>query len=163
MLKRAFVTDEIHSTAHDTATHQTTSGSAKRIIQARRSPIPLQLDSRESQKRQRTLGTKPGLPWKDYQAFLKRDQAGSAVIAHRTNASFDLVAIKEVNLEDQDEVASSVRPAHKNLVTIIEIFSSKDSLYMVYEPMEISLSDIQASVLELEEPHVAAICVEVRS
>ena len=103
-----------------------------------------------------------GSPWKDYHAFLEVDLLGPALISHKQNSSFDRAMVKRVQQPvDIDFIRTLQRPAHKNILDILEVYVDDLTVYIAYECMTISLDAIRSSPVALEEPHVAAICCEV--
>lgn len=138
--------------------------------QPRVRPPPLPLKPSLSQQHTSTSNIKrtkggicrPGTPWQNYNAVLTEIQADSIVLAQGCGEKHTIVAIKEVNA-GQDECVKRLRQySHPNLVDLTEAFLADNTVYMVYEWMDISLADIQSTPCgRLVSFQIAAVCKEV--
>lgn len=134
--------------------------------QQRSRPPPLPLKTYSTQQYNPNSSQKKihraGAPWQDYNAILTEDQAGEIILAQKSGPEHTLMAIKEIRA-GQDECVKRLRNYfHPNLVSLEEIFLSNNIAYMVYEWMDISLTNIQSTCCgQLVSFQIAAICKEV--
>ncbi len=105
-----------------------------------------------------------GDPWKRYFRILTEENNGPATIAYQQVDDFPIVAIRRHPRSDHDTTKHIVRSSHKNVLNLQECFVSTDYLYFVYEYVDLSLADIQATPYgALEAYHIAVICQKVES
>ena len=89
-------------------------------------------------------------------------QGGPVVIAYRKNSTFEVVAIKKTPAGSGDSsITRLTKTSHDNIVNLLDAFLCGGSIFIIYECMDTSLAEIDASLIELEEPHIAAVCHEV--
>jgi len=76
---------------------------------------------------------------------------------------FLIVAIRRYARKDEESIKYIIRSSHENIVSLQECFVSTDCLYFVYEYIEISLAEIQATPCgALEAYYTAVICQKVK-
>ncbi len=103
-------------------------------------------------------------PWHgdEYQAILKEGQGGGITIAHRQALSHPIIAVKEHACSDSQRIKNLVRFSHKNIVSLHEVYIHNERLYFIYECMDVSLAEIQATPYgEFAAFQIATICKEV--
>jgi len=99
-----------------------------------------------------------------YEPFLELDLGDTrAIVAYRKNSDRRLVAIATILIQEDIEntlkLLVAKRPEH--VVEIHEIFPLTNMLYIVSEHMEVSLSQMLCTPLELSEEQIATICKQV--
>ena len=105
-----------------------------------------------------------GNPWERYRAILKESPGETVTLAHEIDSKHEVVAIREQKCTDSGALKRLTLCRHANLVTLHVTFLHEDVLSFVYEPMEVSLAEIQSTPLgALEAYQIAAICAEVGS
>ncbi|KAL6714252.1 hypothetical protein ACLMJK_007675 [Lecanora helva] len=103
-------------------------------------------------------------PWQEsgYRRILK-DEHSQMVVAHKQEISHPIVIAKEHQLTGQQKTANIVRCNHENIVHIIEAYVNESIVTFIYERMDVSLSEIQATPYgQLAAYQIAAICQKVR-
>ncbi|KAI9706224.1 MAG: hypothetical protein M1812_008238 [Candelaria pacifica] len=114
--------------------------------------------------RSQFISSREGKPSLLYHCFLKMDLAGETFIGSQSgDPNYHLVAIKRHSLLSKQSPSKLERTAHKNIVSLQDILLNDDHIYLIYEKMEVSLSQLQASLKTLEEVHIVTICAEVLS
>jgi hypothetical protein len=86
-------------------------------------------------------------PWKDYNYIRNLDQ--SMLAWHK---SFDLVNIRELHsfdIQKQPRVLSRIQ--HPNVATMHEIYWHKNKIFLVTEHLDISITQLQLQMYELDE------------
>ncbi|KAI9736720.1 MAG: hypothetical protein M1834_000924 [Cirrosporium novae-zelandiae] len=102
-------------------------------------------------------------PWNEYQAFIKEDMAGDAIIAYEKNPSFKVVVIKERKLKNPQSIKNLHRVFHTNIVALLHYYQNNDSIFFIYEVTNVSLAHLVASSCgKLEDYEIAAFCKEVK-
>ncbi|KAI9766703.1 MAG: hypothetical protein M1840_006347 [Geoglossum simile] len=97
-----------------------------------------------------------------YQGYLSMNLGGPVVFAYRKNATFATVAIRSNVVGSHDSSAICLtQTSHGNIVNLQEAFLYDGSVFGIYERMDVTLAEVKSSVIELEEPHIAAVCHEV--
>jgi hypothetical protein len=94
-----------------------------------------------------------------YRPILKEDQGGTCMVAHQVDPLFALVTIKSTERKN----ARNLHPTdHPNVVNLLAFYDIDATTYLVYECMDISLAEVQASPNRCFEAfELAAICTEV--
>jgi len=103
-------------------------------------------------------------PWhgNEYQAILKESQDGGITIAHRQALIHPIIAVKEHACSDSQGIKNFVRCSHKNIMSLHEVYVHDERLYFIYECMDVSLAEIQATPYgEFAAFQIATICKEV--
>jgi serine/threonine protein kinase len=104
-------------------------------------------------------------PWKKFHGFLEIYQAGWGTVAYENCSAFPVVIIKKIRVESAKVPERVKNISHANVVHLHEVFSDFSDgpcLYMVYDCMSVSLTDIQSTPCgSFEEFEIAAICNEV--
>ena len=96
-----------------------------------------------------------------YRDILEEDQAGECTIAYRLSDDFPVVAIKKRTF-DQPHKGSLSPTCHENICNLLEFcYKDESTVWLVYECMTVSLSEIQACPISLQEYELAAIITEV--
>ena len=105
-----------------------------------------------------------GSPWSYCRAILGEVHDGSVTLAHSKDRRHEIYAIRQQKCADTSSIKRLTRFQHDNLVTLHMTYLDDNSLYFLYEPMDVSLAEIQSTPLgALESSHLAAVCIEVRS
>jgi hypothetical protein len=101
-------------------------------------------------------------PWKTYQAIVPDDEAGAVIVAHVHHFTFKVVAIKERGAVNDKKLESLRKLQHNNIVHFLAAFQEESRLYLVYESVRTSLSEVQGcSYGPLKEFELAAVCKQV--
>ena len=103
-------------------------------------------------------------PWQghEYLAILKGSHRNGVIIAHKQEISHPMVAVTQC--DHSANVKNLISCSSQNLVHLYEVYNHDDKLYFMYECMDISLCDIQATPYGDFAPYqIAAICQEVIS
>lgn len=98
-------------------------------------------------------------PWIHYKGFMKVLQAGPAILVYDKNRQRKIFAVKELRGFDKDSL-KHLRPViHPNLVRFVVGYYFKNSCFLFYDPIEVSLSDVLSSPKgNLEVHDMATIC-----
>ena len=119
-------------------------------------------------KKTETVTRKPnailqnGNPWRTYYAILSEDQAGQVTVAYKNEIEHPMFAIKEHVCKDSESVKQLVMCSHKNIVALYDAYLDNDSLYLIYECLQISLAEVQSTQYgDLATFQIAAVCREV--
>jgi len=100
--------------------------------------------------------------WALYRKLIQEDQAGSALVCHRNQPDFGIVAVKTRQLAAVVQKDRIKTTSHPNIVNIEEVFEHEGTINFVYESFTVTLADIQASPCGLlQEYEIAAICQSV--
>lgn len=139
---------------------------AKENVPRRILPSRLPLSYKLSQRNYRELFeqgfAQTADPWSSYVKLSQTHQAGPAVLAYHSLPPSSVRVVKEVKFPSATIPQRFIRPSHPNVVSLIEIFISNNSFYMVYESMAASLAQIPAkSWEEVTDADVAFVCREV--
>lgn len=103
-------------------------------------------------------------PWKRYQKIYDRELAGPTEVAVRREQPVELVHVRKFQKPGSEKVLLMVRKLqHCNIVAALDVFTTDDALYIVLEPMSISLEEIVRSPAYPEERQLAAILGQVSS
>jgi serine/threonine protein kinase len=125
---------------------------------------PIKESAQKLQKRQGTPNPIPKAvsnPWERYQKSFKINQAGPGYVVHANNATFAEGIIKEVKVP-RSELSKIITSPHRNLVHLQEALYHDETVFLVYEVMDISLGQIFNSPLgRLQLFEVAAFTHEV--
>ncbi|KAI9799069.1 MAG: hypothetical protein M1833_004263 [Piccolia ochrophora] len=109
-----------------------------------------------SPKRRRTnLSCKEGEPWTHYAVILSLNQAGSGTLAYPKDDPGQQVFVLKRSKGGFD--IQITLPSHRNIVSLFEVFVTNGFSYFISESMDISLTDLQAAPIRLEECHIAAL------
>jgi hypothetical protein len=101
-------------------------------------------------------------PWQKYHRIVSDNQAGPVVVAHEHRLTFSVVAIKEREVVAGWDLKRLIKVQHGNIVNLLAAFRDLSQLYLVYESMPVSLSDVQACPFgPLKEFEMATVCKEV--
>jgi hypothetical protein len=101
-------------------------------------------------------------PWQKYHRIVSDCQAGPVVVAHEHRLTFPVVAIKEREVIAGWDFKRLIKVQHGNIVNLLAAFRDLSQLYLVYESMPVSLSDVQACPYgPLKEFEMATVCKEV--
>ena len=101
-------------------------------------------------------------PWKLYYPILEEDQAGHVTIAYKHELKHPIVVIKKQIQKAEDNLKRISSTSHENVVSLYDAHSNAGDLYLVYESMDVSLTEIQSTPYgTLAEFHIATICKEV--
>lgn len=101
--------------------------------------------------------------------FLKINEAGPALLAYRNKepTAFSIVVIRTAKLPSESSknvMGRLVNASHQNVVHLEAAYYHEQTFHLVYEPMDVSLSQVQSSPKIPSRPYeIAAICKEVRS
>jgi hypothetical protein len=130
-----------------------------------RLPIKVKLDSNlwgQPSKRTITEFCEQASPWQKYQRIVSDCQAGPVVVAHEHRLTFSVVAIKQREVAAGWDFKRLIKVQHGNIVNLLAAFCDLSQLYLVYESMPVSLSDVQGcSYGPLKEFEMATVCKEV--
>ena len=101
-------------------------------------------------------------PWKDFHKILVEEQDGKTVMAYKIDHRHQIVAIKEHKQFSKEPLKKLGSCAHDNVVELQRGFHEADSLFLVYEWMDLSLAELQSAPSgTFESFQIAAICKEV--
>ena len=96
-----------------------------------------------------------------YHEFMTLDQGGFAIIASDNTKTCSLVAIKKRKSSDRLKFSCDKPIYHDNIVNLLDIFKVHDTVYMIYEQMDVSLRMINGIPHHAWKDHeIAAICKE---
>jgi hypothetical protein len=124
--------------------------------------VPTVLTKSVPRKKGTNVFCKQASPWTEYHSLLNDDEAGPATIAHEHDLTFAVVAIKERAIKDESLVARLLRVQHGNVVHLLRAFLHNSTLFLVYESVAVSLTEIQSCPYgPLKEFEIATICQEV--
>jgi hypothetical protein len=130
-----------------------------------RLPVKVKSDSNlwsQPSKRTITAFCEENSPWQKYHRIVSDYQAGPVVVAHEHRLTFSVVAIKQQEVVAGWDFKRLIKVQHGNIVNLLAAFCDSSQLYLVYESMPVSLSDIQAcSYGPLKEFEMATVCKEV--
>lgn len=111
---------------------------------------------------QRSIKCQKGTPWQDHFAILEEEQAGTVTIAHRVEHEHGIVAIRKQECSDGTADKTWARCHHDSVVTLHGTYLDGNTLFFVYDFMEVSLAEALLSpVGKLARYQIAAICQEV--
>ena len=130
----------------DTVSASTAPRKLKRRYQPPRLPLPVVPSSTgwtESSKRPASEFCQNASPWRTYNRLLTDDEAGPVIIAHEHTLNFPMVAIKQRGLDQNWNLRRLIRVEHSNIVSLLAAYRDASELYLVYESMAVSLSQIQ--------------------
>ena len=97
-----------------------------------------------------------------FRRIIAENQAGEGIVAHRDNSKFPLVLLKKRTKPEADTECLLTTTHHANLVNLLAFFEHDDAINLVYECMQVSLLQLQASPYNaFVEYELAAICKEV--
>ena len=98
-------------------------------------------------------------PWEKYHRFMQLDQGGPTIITH---SAFALVMIKEKKAKDENQIDCIISIQSSYVVNLKRAFFNSDTIYLVYECMNIALRNIPSCPKEdLTACKIAAVCKEV--
>ena len=100
-------------------------------------------------------------PWDQYYAIFE-DFRTYNIIAHSKKEAHDIVAIKEKKRPSGDAFTGLKRCIHPNIVALYYVYFDKESLFFIYEHVNITIAEIQSSpVGGFASYEIAAVCYEV--
>ena len=103
-----------------------------------------------------------GSPWTKYYAIYEED-GGKTIIAHKKELGHDVVAVKTTKCPAGNGFTGLKPCIHPNIVALHEIYADRDSLFFVYEQMDVTIAEVQATPVGNFEPYqIAAVCHEGR-
>lgn len=107
-----------------------------------------------------------GEVWRKYHRFLEADQAGPGIIAHDNTIDHLIVVIKEIRVHASDNQCQQLyrvlNEKPTNIVHLTDLFVGTLSVHAVYEPLETSMHQIQAtSRRDITEIELAIIGKEI--
>lgn len=97
-----------------------------------------------------------------YHEFMELDQAGMAVMGYDESREHNIVAIKKLK-SPGNRRQPKLRPfTSDQVVAIVDILNDKDSMTVIYEPMDVTLRQVTSIVPgQLKDFQIAAVCKEV--
>ncbi|RHZ45329.1 uncharacterized protein CDV56_100919 [Aspergillus thermomutatus] len=107
-----------------------------------------------------------GEVWRKYHQFLEADQAGPGIIAHDNSIDHLIVVIKEIRVHASEnqrrQLYRVLNEKPTNIVHLTDLFLGTLSVHAVYEPLETSMHQIQAtSRRDITEIELAIIGKEI--
>lgn len=130
-----------------------------------RLPVKVKPDSNlwgQPSKRTITEFCEQASPWQKYHQIVSDCQAGPVVVAHEHRLAFSVVAIKQREVVAGWDFKRLIKVQHCNIVNLLAAFCDLSQLYLIYESMPVSLSDVHAcSYGPLKEFEMATVCKEV--
>ena len=97
-----------------------------------------------------------------FRRIIAENQAGEGIVAHRDDSQFPLVLLKKRAKPESDIECLLNTTRHANLVNLLAFFERDGAINLVYECMQVSLLQLQASPYNaFVEYELAAICKEV--
>ena len=97
--------------------------------------------------------------WQTYHKFMMLNQAKPAIIAHK---NFFLVAIKERKVKNWHQIDDIISITFSYVVNLERTFLNENTIYIVYECMNITLRNIHFCLKEdLEVCEIVAVCKKV--
>jgi hypothetical protein len=137
----------------------------QRVPPPPRLPVKVKPDSNlwgQPSKRTITAFCEETSPWQKYHRIVSDCQAGPVVVAHEHRLTFAVVAIKQREVVAGWDFKRLIKVQHGNIVNLLAAFRDLAQLYLVYESMPVSLSDVQACPYgPLKEFEMATVCKEV--
>jgi serine/threonine protein kinase len=101
-------------------------------------------------------------PWKQYEKAYDLELAGSVEVAVRKAPPIELVHVRTFLKPGAEKALHMFQQLqHPNIVTALDVFTTDDGLYVVFEPMSISLERIVESPAYPNERQLAAILGQV--
>ena len=98
----------------------------------------------------------------DFRRIIAEYQAGEGIVAHRVDSQFPLVLLKKRAKPESDTECLLTTTHHPNLVNLLAFFENDGEIKLVYECMQVSLLQLQASPYNaFAEYELATICKEV--
>jgi p21-activated kinase 1 len=153
------------SSAFPESSIQTPSLNDTRRLQKRVKPprLPVSVkrtadDSPEKSKR-RSNFTRECSPWDKYQSLQQACTKGKTCLAYEKASPSTIVAIKECS-EDRSTLSHLFKTSHTNLVNLLSLFVDAESVWLVYEKMDVTLDQLLSTV-KLKEPQIAFLCKEI--
>jgi serine/threonine protein kinase len=143
------------SKGHGTISH-------KRHRLKRRFPIDVRPPSDERALELKKRGSslwEVGAPWVKYKRCMGTE-TGKTCLAYEIKAPGNIVAIKPSSNTGISQTREFVRPSHANIVRLLSTFLTQDTVYFVYERMDITLEHLYTGV-SLGESDISFICKEV--
>ncbi|KAM4067820.1 kinase [Hirsutella rhossiliensis] len=93
-----------------------------------------------------TLAVQRVSPWTKYKKIITLLDLGGEVIVSRKKGSLDMVGVKSVKKDKENETLEWLRKLrHSNNIAALEVFSTESALYVVYEEMHTPLEHIVRS------------------
>lgn len=129
--------------------------------------LPLKINSSSSvwglpAKRTATAFCENASPWQKYHRVLSDYEAGPVVVAHEHHINFPVVAIKKREVLPSWDFTRLIKIQHCNVVNLLAAFHDALELYLVYESLPVSLSDVRSCGYgPLKEFEMATVCKEV--
>ncbi|KAL2049561.1 hypothetical protein ABVK25_010140 [Lepraria finkii] len=137
-------------------------------------PLPVNLGSSQYSSRSR-FTSKPkqvpvsygfacvkGDPWQECYAILKEDQGGQVTIAHKQEVEHPMIAIRETKIAKSSCVESLAGCLHENIVSLFGAYIDNETIFFVYECMDVTLAEIQSTPYGgLASYQIAVVCKEV--
>lgn len=91
------------------------------------------------------------------------EDEGSTIIAHKKELTHDVVALRKTTCPAGNGFTGLKRCTHPNIVTLHEIYADRDCLFFMYEQMDVTIAEVQASPVGNFAPYqIAAVCHEGR-
>ena len=148
--------------ASDPSPHHDSRAQASTVLSARDARSPNRTEKKHQQPKVRQV---TGDPWLTYEGIMEIYQGRLIVLArHRSNKA-ELVNIQQLEQTSATKtVADTINHlSHRGFPRLLEYYQQGDHTFLVWEPVELSVSQILASRCSITESELVAIISAVRA
>ena len=135
---------------------------ASTVLSARDSPSPTRTENRHQQPKVRQV---TGDPWLTYDGVMEIYQGRPIVLARHRSDKAKLVNIQQLEQTSATKtVADTINHlSHRSFPRLLECYQQGRHAFLVWEPVELSVSQILASRCSITESELVAIISAVRA
>jgi p21-activated kinase 1 len=101
-----------------------------------------------------------GSPWPSYHRFAKLGTAATFLAVDTISLPLRIVVVKERRISESEATENLMSVTHPNIVRLHEVWFRNETIYLIYERMEITLDRLQ-QFHKFKEEHISIVCREV--